>query len=288
MSQEHEVFPVSGWLILPIVIAMYLAGGVLFVIAVSHELVAQLTCSLILELLAVTSTCGFIIVQPNSSKVLLLFGAYKGTVKRAGYSWVNPFMTKNAVSLRARTLNGDKLKVNDLAGNPVEIAAVVVWCVKDTFVASFEVDNYVSYVQMQSETAVRHLASAYPYDAGEDAVSLSRNTDDVSKTLQEELQQRLQKAGVEVLAARLSHLAYAPEIANAMLRRQQASAIIAARQKIVEGAVGMVEMALDRLEEYSKLTLDEERKAAMVSNLLVVLCSEHATQPVVNTGTLYQ
>ena len=230
---------------------------------------------------------GFIIVEPNGSKVLLLFGSYQGTVKRSGFQWVNPLTTKRGVSLRARTLNGEKLKVNDLAGNPVEIAAIVVWRVRDTFRASFEVDNYTQYVSMQSEVAVRHLASSYPYDAEEDTVSLRRNVDEISASLQAELQERLDRAGVEVLEARLSHLAYAPEIASAMLRRQQAAAIIAARQRIVEGAVGMVEMALDRLEQYQKLTLDEERKAAMVSNLLVVLCSEHAVQPVLNTGTLY-
>jgi len=197
-------------------------------------------------------------------------------------------MTKRGVSLRARTLNGEKLKVNDLAGNPVEIAVVVVWRVADTFRASFEVDSYEQYVHTQSETAVRHLASSYPYDAEDETISLRRNADEVSATLQKELQERLDRAGVEVMEARITHLAYAQEIAGAMLRRQQAAAIIAARQKIVDGAVGMVEMALDKLEQYEKLNLDEERKASMVSNLLVVLCSEHSAQPVLNTGTLYQ
>jgi hypothetical protein len=231
---------------------------------------------------------GFIVIEPNGSKVLLLFGSYRGTVKESGFQWVNPFMTKRGVSLRARTLNGEKLKVNDLAGNPVEIAAIIVWRVRDTFRASFDVENYAQYVAMQSETAVRHLASVYPYDAEDNATSLRRNVDEVSSSLTKELQERLQRAGIEVLETRLSHLAYAPEIAGAMLRRQQAAAIIAARQRIVEGAVGMVEMALDRLEQYGKLELDSERKAAMTSNLLVVLCSEHAAQPVLNTGTLYQ
>jgi regulator of protease activity HflC (stomatin/prohibitin superfamily) len=248
----------------------------------------KVVAAVVVGILAVVTPFGFIVVEPNGSKVLLLFGSYKGTVKRSGFQWVNPFNTKRAISLRARTLNGDKLKVNDLAGNPVEIAAIVVWRVRDTFRASFEVDDYSSYVSMQSETAVRHLASSYPYDAEEETMSLRRNVDEVSGSLQQELQERLDRAGVEVMEARLSHLAYAPEIASAMLRRQQAAAIIAARQRIVEGAVGMVEMALDRLEEYQKLELDNERKAAMVSNLLVVLCSEHAAQPVLNTGTLYQ
>jgi regulator of protease activity HflC (stomatin/prohibitin superfamily) len=248
----------------------------------------KVVAAVVVGILAVVTPFGFIVVEPNGSKVLLLFGSYKGTVKRSGFQWVNPFNTKRAISLRARTLNGDKLKVNDLAGNPVEIAAIVVWRVRDTFRASFEVDDYSSYVSMQSETAVRHLASSYPYDAEEETMSLRRNVDEVSGSLQKELQERLDRAGVEVMEARLSHLAYAPEIASAMLRRQQAAAIIAARQRIVEGAVGMVEMALDRLEEYQKLELDNERKAAMVSNLLVVLCSEHAAQPVLNTGTLYQ
>jgi hypothetical protein len=228
------------------------------------------------------------VVEPNGSKVLLLLGSYAGTVKTSGFQWVNPLTIRRSISLRARTLNGEKLKVNDLSGNPVEIAAIVVWRVQDTFAASFEVDDYIQYVAMQSESAVRHLASSYAYDAEDDAVSLRRNVDEVSVALQSELQERLARAGVEVIEARLAHLAYAPEIAGAMLRRQQATAIIAARQRIVEGAVGMVEMALERLEEYGKLQLDEERKAAMVSNLLVVLCSEHAAQPVLNTGTLYQ
>lgn len=194
---------------------------------------------------------------------------------------------KRPLSLRVRTLNGEKLKVNDLAGNPVEIAAIIVWRVTDTFDASFEVDDYEEYVALQSETAVRHTTSSYPYDAEDEQLSLRRNTDEVSQDLRTELQERLGRAGVEVIEARLSHLAYAPEIAGAMLRRQQASAVIAARQRIVEGAVGMVEMALKELEKGQILTLDDERRAAMVSNLLVVLCGEQAASPVVNTGTLY-
>lgn len=230
---------------------------------------------------------GFFIVEPNNSKVLLLFGRYIGTVRKSGFHFVNPFMSKRNVSVRIRTLNGEKLKVNDLDGNPVEIAAVVVWRVQDTYEATFEVDNYEEYVSMQSETAVRHLATAYPYDIEGEQISLRHNAGEISERLKEELQERLQLAGVEVIEARLSHLAYAPEIAGVMLRRQQASAVIAARQRIVEGAVGMVEMALARLEQHNTIALDDERKAAMVTNLMVVLCSEQAAQPVLNAGTLY-
>jgi regulator of protease activity HflC (stomatin/prohibitin superfamily) len=210
-----------------------------------------------------------------------------GTVKQSGFHWANPFYIKRGISLRARSLNGEKLKVNDNAGNPVEIAAIVVWQVSDTFKASFEVDNYTQYVALQSETAVRHLASSFPYDGEDDQLSLRRNTDEVSVHLQQELGERLSRAGVTVLEARLAHLAYAPEIAGVMLRRQQATAVVAARTRIVDGAVGMVEMALQRLEEHQTIKLDEERKAAMVSNLMVVLCSEQSAQPVVNAGTLY-
>jgi len=289
MSREAEATAASGWLMLLVELALVGFGVFLVRANVTGEVTTgKVVAAVVVGILAVVTPFGFIVVEPNGSKVLLLFGSYKGTVKRSGFQWVNPFNTKRAISLRARTLNGDKLKVNDLAGNPVEIAAIVVWRVRDTFRASFEVDDYSSYVSMQSETAVRHLASSYPYDAEEETMSLRRNVDEVSGSLQKELQERLDRAGVEVMEARLSHLAYAPEIASAMLRRQQAAAIIAARQRIVEGAVGMVEMALDRLEEYQKLELDNERKAAMVSNLLVVLCSEHAAQPVLNTGTLYQ
>lgn len=231
---------------------------------------------------------GFFTVPPNTARVLLLFGRYVGTVRDGGFHWTNPFYTKKAVSLRAHTLNGDKLKVNDKTGNPIEIAAVVVWRVRDTAQAVFDVEDYESFVRIQSETAVRHLASTHPYDGGtEEEPSLRGSGDKVSGELQTELQSRLAMAGVDVVEARLSHLAYAPEIAGAMLRRQQAAAVIAARTKIVEGAVGMVEMALQHLSKHEVVHLDEERKAAMVSNLLVVLCSEQAAQPVVNSGTLY-
>jgi regulator of protease activity HflC (stomatin/prohibitin superfamily) len=231
---------------------------------------------------------GFFALQPNIAAVLVLFGAYKGTARKSGFHWANPLYQRIRVSLRARNLNGDRLKVNDQRGNPIEIAAVVVWRVHDTARAVFDVDHCDQYVTVQSESAVRHLASRYPYDTtDEHQVSLRGCIDEVSHALQDELQERLAKAGVAVEEARLSHLAYAPEIAGAMLRRQQAEAVVAARTRIVEGAVGMVQMALDRLEKDCILELDAERKAAMVSNLLVVLCGEHAAQAVVNTGTLY-
>ena len=240
---------------------------------------------------AILFTKGFFILLPNEAAVLTLFGRYTGSVKAYGFWWVNPFTVKRKVSLRSYNLNGDKLKVNDKAGNPIEIAAVVVWKVQDTFAACFDVVNYADFVKVQSESAIRHLASTYPYDSWEEgdehAISLRANIDEVSTALEKELQERLTKAGVKVEEARLSHLAYSAEIAGAMLQRQQASAIIAARRKIVEGAVGMVQMALAKLGEEHVVTLDEERKAAMVSNLLVVLCGNRDPHPVVNTGSLY-
>ncbi|EPR09267.1 SPFH domain-containing protein [Ruminiclostridium papyrosolvens] len=232
---------------------------------------------------------GFFTIQPNQAMVLILFGKYTGTIKKEGWHWANPFYSKKKISLRSRNINGEKIKVNDEMGNPIEIAAVIVWRVENTAEAIFDVDNYVDYVNVQSESALRHLAGMYPYDNTEDnhTISLRGSTDEVAEALKNELQQRLGKAGVVVEEARLSHLAYAPEIAAAMLQRQQAAAIIAARQKIVEGAVGMVQMALTKLSENEIVELDEERKAAMVSNLLVVLCGEKNTQPVINTGTLH-
>ncbi len=232
---------------------------------------------------------GLFMVNPNEGRVLQLFGAYAGTAKLQGLRWANPFYTKKSVSLRIRNFESSHLKVNDLEGNPIEIAAVVVWKVVETAEAIFEVDDYENYVHVQSEAAVRNLATSYPYDAHtDDEVSLRGNTAAVAEHMKKEIQERLLKAGVDVIEARISHLAYAPEIAAAMLQRQQAGAIIAARQRIVEGAVGMVEMALDGLSKKSILTLDEDRKAAMVSNLLVVLCGDRNTQPVINTGTIYQ
>ena len=232
---------------------------------------------------------GLFMVNPNEAKVLQLFGAYAGTAKMQGLRWANPFLAKKKVSLRVRNFESSHLKVNDIDGNPIEIAAVVVWKVFETAEAVFEVDDYEHYVKVQSEAALRNLATSYAYDAHDDQhVSLRGHTGAVADHLKREIQDRLSKAGVEAMEARISHLAYAPEIAAAMLQRQQAGAIIAARQRIVEGAVGMVEMALDMLSQKSIVQLDEERKAAMVSNLLVVLCGDRNTQPVINTGTIYQ
>jgi regulator of protease activity HflC (stomatin/prohibitin superfamily) len=232
---------------------------------------------------------GLFIVNPNEGRVLQLFGDYAGTVKKPGLRWANPFYTKKRISLRVRNFESGRLKVNDHEGNPIEIASVVVWRVVDTAEAVFEVDDYQNFVKVQTEAAVRNLATRYKYDAHEEGeFSLRGNTSEIAEHLKTEIQERLAQAGVEVIEARISHLAYAPEIAQAMLQRQQAGAIIAARQRIVEGAVGMVQMALALLSERDILELDNERKAAMVSNLLVVLCSERATQPVVNTGSIYQ
>ena len=232
---------------------------------------------------------GLFIVNPNEARVMQLFGKYSGTVKAAGLRWANPFFLKPKISLRIRNFETGKLKVNDANGNPIEIGTVVVWKVVDTAEALFEVDDYVNFVHVQSEAALRNLATDYPYDAyGQNDVALSSHTSQISEQLKGEVQARLEKAGVEVIEARISHLAYSPEIAHAMLQRQQASAVIAARAKIVEGAVGMVDMALELLSDKKIVELDEERKAAMVSNLLVVLCSDRGTQPVVNTGTIYQ
>jgi regulator of protease activity HflC (stomatin/prohibitin superfamily) len=232
---------------------------------------------------------GLFTVAPNEGRVLQLFGAYRGTAKQEGLRWANPFYSKRRISLRVRNFESAHLKVNDTDGNPIEIAAIVVWRVMDTAEAVFEVDDYEHYIKVQTESAVRNLATHYPYDAHiEGHLSLRGSTDEVAKRLKSEVHDRLAKAGVEVIEARISHLAYASEIAAAMLRRQQAGAIIAARQKIVEGAVGMVEMALEMLSRSAQVKLDEERKAAMVSNLLVVLCADREAQPVVNTGTLYQ
>jgi regulator of protease activity HflC (stomatin/prohibitin superfamily) len=231
---------------------------------------------------------GFFMVNPNEGRVLQLFGDYVGTARTPGLRWTNPFYTKRRVSQRVRNFETGKLKVNDMRGNPVEIAAIVVWKVVDTAEAVFQVDDYVNYVKVQSEAAVRNLATGYVYDAhAEGEVSLTSHTAVISGQLQTEVQDRLAQAGIDVIETRISHLAYAPEIASAMLRRQQASAVVAARARIVEGAVGMVEMALHELGQRDVIHLDEERKAAMVSNLLVVLCSDRDTQPVVNTGTLH-
>jgi regulator of protease activity HflC (stomatin/prohibitin superfamily) len=277
---------------LPMILAFLVVGVLAFyeaiqslqanqpILAVGWFLVAALT---------VIGGLGVFVVNPNESRVLQLFGAYRGTVKTAGLRWANPFYSKRHVSQRVRNFESGRLKVNDSDGNPIEIAAVVVWKVVDSAEAVFVVEDYENYVKVQSEAALRNLATRYPYDAHQDhEVSLRGSTALVAGELKKEVQDRLSKAGVEVLEARISHLAYASEIAAAMLRRQQAGAIIAARAMIVEGAVGMVEMALEKLAQSTQVRLDDERKAAMVSNLLVVLCADREAQPVVNAGTLYQ
>ncbi len=293
-SHESQAASLNGWVMLPLTIVLMLGGVALFIWAVVQASanrdfpVTLFVLALLLELLGGFMSGGFFTLQPNEARVLILFGAYRGTVRTSGFHWTNPFNKKLRVSLRARNLNGEKLKVNDKNGNPIEIAAVVVWRVDDTAQATFDVQDYENYVRIQSESAVRHIASAYAYDHGEhDEITLRSGVEEVSVALTKELQARLAKAGVVVEEARLTHLAYAPEIASAMLRRQQAEAVIAARQKIVHGAVSMVEMALRELLDKRLVALDEERKAAMVSNLLVVLCGETEVHPVVNAGTLY-
>ena len=332
---ERERGILSGWPMLVVTIALYAVTPVLFYYAFTRGTVTASGGSepdwwlfaggCVTLAVAILLTPGFFAIQPNEARVLILFGAYRGTCKQVGFHWGNPFysngpsssqrtstawwgkkdrgddgqsptkrLPRYKISLRARTLNGERLKVNDKRGNPVDIAAVVVWRVEDTAKAVFDVDDFESYVATQSETAVRHLASTYPYDSGEtfadtaDEVTLRGNVDEVSEALRVELGERLAQAGVTVEQARLTHLAYSPEIAQAMLRRQQAEAVIAARRKIVTGAVSMVEMALKDFGENHIVEFDEERKAAMVSNLMVVLCGESQVTPVVNTGTLYQ
>jgi hypothetical protein len=259
-----------------------------FVHGALHEAIGILAGSVIVFAFFAFLCKGFFQVQPNQGVVMLLFGRYAGTARETGLRWTNPFYTKRAVSLRVRNFESSKLKVNDADGNPIEIAAVIVWQVVDTAEAVFQVDDYENYVHIQSESALRQMAQSYPYDSHDDGEpSLRSHGEEITQHLREQIQERLGRAGVEVIEARISHLAYAQEIAQAMLQRQQAGAIIAARTKIVEGAVSMVEMALAHLNEHNIVQLDEERRAAMVSNLLVVLCGERGTQPVLNTGTLY-
>ena len=289
MIRETQRKAASGLPMLLLLLAGLAAAIWGFIRQVNADRVAPAIACLLAALVLAFLLVGLFVVHPNEGKVLTLFGRYVGTVRQAGLWWVNPFIVRKAISLRVRNFETQKLKVNDNHSNPIEIAAVIVWKVVDTAEAMFEVDDYEHFVKVQSEAAVRGLATAYPYDAhGEGEVALSTHQDEVSKRLLTEVQERLGKAGVEVIETRISHLAYAPEIASAMLQRQQASAIIAARRKIVEGAVGMVENALELLAEKKVVDLDPERRATMVSNLLVVLCSERGTQPVVNTGTLYQ
>ena len=292
MKQEHTRSAVSGYLMLAMGI-FFEAIAVFFIVrTIRTEDPWFIIGFFISLLLGLVFLAGLFIVNPNDSRVLVLFGVYKGTVKDNGFFWANPFYSKRRITLRARNLNGERLKVNDKAGNPIEIAAVVVWQVDDTYRASFEVDYYRDYVVIQSEAAVRHLAGAYPYDSFEDhynaELTLRAGRELVNAELEKELSARFARAGVTVIEARISHLAYAPEIAEAMLRRQQASAVVAARTQIVDGAVGMVELALHKLTSKGLVSLDEDKKATMVSNLLVVLCSESHATPVVNAGTLYQ
>jgi len=287
--REKEIKGYSGWLMV-FVLAAVLIGSIVLLISAAQEK-DGLRAIFWSTLLVIAIVCGFglTIINPNEAKVIQLFGLYKGSLKEQGFWWVNPLTLRRRVSLRIRNFESSKLKVNDHDGNPIEIAAVVVWRVVETAEAMFHVDDYEHFVHVQSESAVRMLATTYPYDAHEEGqLSLRMSAAEVAHRMREEIHERLTKAGVEVIEARITHLAYAPEIAHAMLRRQQASAVIAARQKIVEGAVGMVEMALTMLSAKHVVQLDEERKASMVSNLLVVLCGDQNAQPVVNAGTLYQ
>ena len=330
-NREREVSLPNGWVMLPLLIGLLLGDFALLFYSIAagvhspdrHPIWILLLLTFLMVPVCIILLTGFFTLQPNEARVLILFGAYRGTVRVSGFHWGNPFYSngllqgrpevrraerqdklsadkagrsssqrrspsRNKISLRARTLNMEALKVNDKRGNPIEIAAVVIWRVQDTAQAAFDVDNYESYVQTQSESSLRHLASAYAYDHGEEnEITLRSGVDEVSQALRKELQERLEKSGVLVDEARLTHLAYAPEIAQAMLRRQQAEAVIAARQKIVHGAVSMVDMALKELAEKQVVQLDDDRRAAMVSNLMVVLCGESEVHPVVNTGTLY-
>jgi regulator of protease activity HflC (stomatin/prohibitin superfamily) len=282
--KEKVGFSISGY----VAAAIFAALLVIFASNVVQVDDANPWMVLCIALTILTFAPGFFMVQPKQARVLTLFGSYVGTIKATGLRWTVPFFIRRNISLRIRNFESGQLKVNDSHGNPIEIATVVVWAVEDTSQAVFEVDNYESYVSIQSEAALRNMATTYPYDIYEEGdIALRSHTQVISDALTKEVQNRLENAGMKVIEARISHLAYAPEIANAMLQRQQATAIIAAREKIVQGAVGMVALALEQLAEKGMLELDEERKAAMVSNLLVVLCSDQNTQPIVNAGSLY-
>lgn len=274
MSNEKAKTPVSGYVMVVVCIVLIVIG-----------LASKLLWLLIIPALLAP---GFFFVNPNDSRVLVLFGEYEGTVKKNGFFWINPLMSRKAISLRARNFDSEKIKVNDKVGNPIQIGVILVWQVRDTFKAAFEVDNYENFVKIQSDAAVRKLAGMYPYDNFEDdsEITLRSGYEEVNHALEENLRNRLDMAGIHVIEARIGYLAYAPEIAGAMLRRQQATAVVAARFKIVEGAVSMVQMALDHLSKRQVVELDEERKAAMVSNLMVVLCGDKDASPVVNAGTL--
>ena len=289
MIRERETRGLPGLPVLLVLIAVAIALGYALVQGARNESAGQVIGFALALVVTVFLMIGLFVVNPNEGRVLQLFGDYAGTVRVPGLRWANPFYTKKRISLRVRNFESSRLKVNDNEGNPIEIAAVVVWQVVDTAEAVFQVDDYNNYVKVQSEAALRNLATSYTYDSHDEAhISLRGHTATVADHLKKEVQDRLSRAGVEVLEARISHLAYAPEIAHAMLQRQQAGAIIAARQRIVEGAVGMVEMALALLSHRGIVSLDDDRKAAMVSNLLVVLCGERSTQPIINTGTIYQ
>jgi regulator of protease activity HflC (stomatin/prohibitin superfamily) len=289
MIRERQVNALPGLPVLLVLLAVDIAAIYALVDAAQDGSITMIAVCVITTIIATFLMAGLFVVNPNEAKVLQLFGAYSGTVKNPGLRWANPFYTKKRVSQRVRNFESAKLKVNDNEGNPIEIASVVVWRVVDTAEAVFEVDDYNNYVKVQTESALRNLATSYTYDAhDEHTISLRGTTQVVADHLKKEIQDRLARAGVEAMEARISHLAYAPEIAHAMLQRQQAGAIIAARSRIVEGAVGMVEMALELLSKRDIVTLDNERKAAMVSNLLVVLCGDKSTQPIINTGTIYQ
>jgi len=282
MNTEKTSKPLSGYIMIVIVLGL-LAVGIWGFIAIRNPLfIGMLVTSFILM-------PGFFFINPNASMVLVLFGEYKGTVKENGFYWVNPFYVKKPISLRARNFDSEKIKVNDKVGNPIQIGVILVWQVRDTFKAAFEVDNYENFVKVQSDSAVRKLAGQYAYDNFEEdsEMTLRSGHDEINHSLEENLRGRLDMAGIHVIEARIGYLAYAPEIASAMLRRQQAAAVVSARYKIVEGAVSMVEMALDHLSKKNIIELDEERKAAMVSNLMVVLCADKDVSPVVNTGTLH-
>ncbi len=288
MVKEVTRKVLSGY---PMIVILLIAqiGSVLFIISqATNETIGGLITGIFASIVVALMWVGFFMVHPNEAKVLQLFGKYVGTVRESGLRWANPFYAKKPVSVRIRNFESGKLKVNDANGSPIEIAAVVVWRVVDTAEAVFEVDDYVEFVSIQSEAALRNLSTSYPYETHDgEELALRSSPKEIAMALRDEIQARLDKAGVNVIEARISHLAYAQEIAHAMLRRQQAAAIIAARQQIVAGAVGMVQMALDELSQNHVVELDEERKAAMVSNLLVVLCGEENAQPVLNTGTLY-
>lgn len=287
MREKVSKVPSGYWLIVVLLIAQIAAAYGIFLAVIELSVVGIIGMS-IASAVVLIMWAGFFMVHPNEARVMQLFGAYAGTAKDAGLRWANPFYSKKAVSTRIRNFESGKLKVNDSRGSPIEIAAVVVWKVVDTAEASFEVDDYEEFVHIQSESALRNLSTSYPYEPHESAgIALRSDPQEIAQALRGEIQDRLEEAGVNVIEARISHLAYAPEIAHAMLRRQQASAIIAARMQIVDGAVGMVKLALERLDAESVVELDEERKAAMVGNLLTVLCSEESTQPVLNTGSLY-